>query len=75
MISGWVRGLSDRDIEAALAEALGLDASVSKSTVSRICEQIKDDFDAWRTRDLSGVELDYLFRGRVAIQDPRRRPV
>jgi transposase-like protein len=61
VISGWVRGLSDRDIEAALAEALGPDATVSKSTVSRICEQIKDEFDVWKARDLSEVELDYLF--------------
>lgn len=61
VISGWVRGLSDRDIESALREALGPDATVSKSTVSRICEQIKDEFDAWRACDLSAVELDYLF--------------
>lgn len=61
VIAGWVRGLSDRDIEAALAEALGDEASVSKSTVSRICEQVKAEFVAWRTRDLSDVELDYLF--------------
>jgi putative transposase len=61
VISGWVRGLSDRDIEAALREALGPEATVSKSTVSRICEQIKDEFDRWRTRDLSQVAIDYLF--------------
>lgn len=61
VISGWVRGLSDRDIEAALAEALGDEATVSKSTVSRICEQITHEFAAWRERDLSEVELDYLF--------------
>ena len=61
VVSGWVRGLSDRDIEAALAEALGDEATVSKSTVSRICEQIKHEFAAWRDRDLSAVELDYLF--------------
>jgi len=61
VISGWVRGLSDRDIEAALREALGDDATVSKSTVSRICEQIKDEFAKWRTRDLSEVTIDYLF--------------
>jgi putative transposase len=61
VISGWVRGLSDRDIEAALREALGDDATVSKSTVSRICEQIKDEFDTWRTRDLAEVTIDYLF--------------
>jgi putative transposase len=61
VISGWVRGLSDRDVEAALREALGPEATVSKSTVSRICEQIKDEFATWRTRDLSEVSIDYLF--------------
>ncbi|MEX2549628.1 MAG: IS256 family transposase, partial [Nitriliruptoraceae bacterium] len=61
VISGWVRGLSDRDITAALAETLGPEATVSKSTVSRICEAIRDEFALWRTRDLSNVELDYLF--------------
>ncbi len=61
VISGWVRGLSDRDIEAALAEVLGPEAALSKSTVSRICQRIRTEFDAWKTRDLSGVCLDYLF--------------
>jgi len=61
VISGWVRGLSDRDIEAALAEALGPEAALSRSTVSRICQRIRTEFEAWRTRDLSGIRLDYLF--------------
>ena len=34
VISGWVRGLSDRDIEAALAEVLGSQAALSRSSVS-----------------------------------------
>lgn len=61
VISGWVRGLSDRDIEAALGEVLGPEAALSKSTVSRICQRIRVEFDAWKTRDLSDVRLDYLF--------------
>jgi putative transposase len=61
VIAGFVRGLSVRDVEASLAEALGPESTVSKSTVSRICEAIKEEFDTWRTRDLAGVELDYLF--------------
>ena len=61
VISGWVRGLSDRDIEATLAEVLGPEAALSKSTVSRICAAIGEEFAAWRTRDLSGVRVDYLF--------------
>jgi putative transposase len=61
VLSGFVRGLSVRDVEAALAEALGPEAALSKSTVSRVCEAIKTEFDAWKLRDLSGVELEYLF--------------
>ena len=61
LLSGFVRGLSVRDVEAALAEALGPEAALSKSTVSRICEVIKTEFDAWKHRDLTGVELEYLY--------------
>jgi len=61
VIAGYVRGLSTRDVEAALAEALGNEATVSKSTVSRICEAIKVEFEAFKGRDLSGVELEYLY--------------
>ena len=61
VISGWVRGLSDRDIEALLAEALGPEAALSRSTASRICRRLRDDFEAFRQRDLTDVELDYLF--------------
>lgn len=61
VIAGFVRGLSVRDVEASLADALGPEATISKSTVSRVCEAIKDEFDVWKTRDLSAIELDYLF--------------
>ena len=61
VISAWVRGLSDRDIEALLAEALGPEAALSRSTASRICARLRDDFEAFRRRDLADVELDYLF--------------
>ncbi len=61
VIASYVRGLSTRDVEAALAEALGPEASMSKSTVSRICVAIKEEFQAFKARDLSDVELEYLF--------------
>lgn len=61
VIAGFVRGLSVRDVEATLSEALGAEAALSKSTVSRVCQAIKDEFDAWRSRDLSLLELDYLY--------------
>jgi transposase-like protein len=61
VIAGFVRGLSTRDVEASLAEALGPEAALSKSTVSRVCEQIKDEFEAWAARSLADIALEYLF--------------
>ena len=55
VIAGFVRGLSTRDIEATLIEALGEQAGVSRSTVSRVCEQIKTQFDAWCARRLEDI--------------------
>jgi putative transposase len=61
VISCWVRGLSDRDVEAMLAETFGEDAKISKATVSRICQRLREEFDQWKRRDLSGTKIDYLF--------------
>jgi len=48
-------------VEATLVEALGAQAALSRSTVSRICQQISDEFTAWQARSLADVELDYLY--------------
>lgn len=61
MVAGFVRGLSVRDVEAALAEALGPEAALRKSTVNRVCQVITDEFDAFKRRDLGDIELDSLF--------------
>jgi putative transposase len=61
VIASFVRGLSVRDVEATLAEALGDQAAVSKSTVSAICQAIKEEYQAWAARRLDKITLDYLF--------------
>jgi putative transposase len=61
VIASFIRGLSVRDVEAALAEALGDQAAVSKSTVSAICQAIKEEYQAWSSRRLDGITLDYLY--------------
>jgi putative transposase len=61
VIASFVRGLSVRDVEGALADALGPEAALSKSTVSTICQAIVAEYDTWCRRDLTDVELDYLF--------------
>jgi putative transposase len=57
VISCWVRGLSDRDVEATLGEQ----ATISRSTCSRICQRLRAEFDAWTRRDLQGTRIDYLY--------------
>src|ERR687884_2163383 len=59
IIGGYVRGLSDRDIESLLAEA-GL-GQVSKSTASRICRELRARYKAFCARGLAQVELLNLF--------------
>jgi putative transposase len=39
-----------RDVEATIADALGAQATVSKSEVSRICQVIRDELDTWSAR-------------------------
>jgi putative transposase len=61
VIASFVRGLSTRNVEATLAEALGDQAALSKSTVSRICKVLVDQFEVWQNRDPYEYKLDYLF--------------
>ena len=61
VIAGFVRGLSVRDVENTLADALGAEAALSKSTVSRVCQVIGEEFTAWSARRLDTLELEYLF--------------
>ncbi|MGZ4287117.1 MAG: IS256 family transposase [Solirubrobacteraceae bacterium] len=59
VIGAFVRGLSMRDVES-LCEQAGL-GKLSKTTASRICEQLKERYEAFRRRDLYGTRLVALF--------------
>src|SRR5262252_7277483 len=59
IIGGWVRGLSDRDIESLVSEA-GL-GQISKSTVSQITQELRARYQAFRAHGLGEVELLVLF--------------
>jgi hypothetical protein len=48
-------------VEATLAEVFGQDAKISRTTVSRICQRLRTEFDTWKRRDLSGTRIDYLY--------------
>jgi len=56
----YVRGLSTQDVGALYGDAFG-ETRLSKSTVSRITQQLNQDFETWRRRDLSDLPVVYLF--------------
>ena len=59
IIGAYVRGLSDRDIEDLAREA-GL-GQLSRSSVSRLCRELRDRYHAFRARSLADVRLTALF--------------
>jgi transposase-like protein len=59
VIGAFVRGLSMRDVES-LCEQAGL-GKLSKSTASRMCEELKERFAAFKRRDLYEIRLTALF--------------
>ena len=57
VIASFIRGLPVRDVEATLADAPGDQAAISKSTVSSVCQRIRDDYEAWSRRRLPAFQL------------------
>jgi len=70
IVEMYVGGMSQRDIEQGLEQALG-QFVLSKSTVSELTESLSQEYEAFRTRDLSGYEVAYLFID--AVYEPLRR--
>jgi putative transposase len=56
----YARGLSTRDVEDAFRDATG-ELLISKSAVSDITDQLWEDYQAFSARDLSDIEVQYLF--------------
>lgn len=73
VMEAYVHGVSTRKVDD-LVQALGIDAGISKSEVSRICAELDTQLEAFRTRPLGHVEFPYVFldatylKGRVAHQ-------
>ena len=62
----YVRGLSTRDIEDALTDLGGTSGTLlSRSSVSRVTEALWEEYEAFAERDLSGIEVVYLFADAV----------
>lgn len=63
IVEMYARGLSTRDIEDMLGEIDDGDGRslLSKSSVSRITESLWEQFESFARRDLSGLNVVYLF--------------
>ena len=56
----YARGLSTRDVEDAFRDATG-ELLISRSAVSEITDRLWEDYEAFCARDLSEIEVEYLF--------------
>jgi putative transposase len=70
IVEMYVGGMSQRDIEQGLESAVG-HFLLSKRTVSNIAESLAEEYEAFRTRDLSQEPVAYLFID--TIYEPLRR--
>ena len=60
VMEAYVQGISTRSVDDLVA-AMGIESGISKSEVSRICAGLDESVGAFRTRDLSGVEMPYVY--------------
>ena len=60
IICSFLRGLSVRDVEAALEETFD-EPVIGKSTVARVCQDTRERYRRWCERRLDEHDLVYLF--------------
>ena len=70
IVERYAGGLSPREIEYGLEKALG-QFVLAKSAVSELTDTLTQEYEAFRTRDLSGYEVAYLLMD--AVYEPWRR--
>jgi hypothetical protein len=70
VICSFLRGLSVRDVEAALAETFD-EPVIGKSTVARVCQDTRERYRRWCERRLEEHDLVYLFLDALYL---KRRP-
>ena len=60
VMEAYVHGISTRSVDD-LVVALGADSGISKSEVSRICEQLDESVGAFRTRPVDHTAFPYVY--------------
>jgi putative transposase len=67
IVCSFLRGLSVRDVEAALEECFG-EQVIGKSTVARVCKDTAQRYVVWCERDLSEHDLVYLYLDAIYLK-------
>src|SRR5215203_3936520 len=60
VMQAYVHGTSTRKVDD-LVKALGVDSGISKSEVSRICRELDQEVEAFRSRSLAHTGFPYVF--------------
>jgi len=64
----FVEGLATRDFEPALRFLVGEQAPLSPSSISRLNRQFKDEYEAWKGRDMSKLKIVYLWADGIYLK-------
>jgi transposase-like protein len=67
VMEAYVHGVSTRKVDDLVA-ALGLEAGISRSEVSRICAELDDQLEAFRTRRLDHIAFPYVFADATYVK-------
>jgi len=72
----YVKGMSQRDIEAALVEALQVEGT-GRSVITEICQSLRPEFRQWQERSLKSFRVVYLFLDGIylKLRPEDRKPV
>ncbi|MDF3044158.1 MAG: family transposase [Ornithinibacter sp.] len=60
VMEAYLHGVSTRKVDD-LVKALGADSGISKSEVSRICQDLDEEVGAFRARSLKAAQYPYVF--------------
>ena len=67
IICSFLRGLSVRDVEAALEETFD-EPIIDKSTIARVCQDTRERYRRWCERRLDEHDLVYLFLDALSLK-------
>ena len=72
VVEMYARGLSTRDVEECFRDEATGELLISRSALSEITDQLWEDYRAFRERDLSEIEVEYLFLVDAVYESLRR---